>query len=710
MSDAGDMEDILKEFLAESSENLDQLDRDLVTLETDPASREVLGRVFRAIHTLKGTCGFFGFGRLESVAHVGESLLGRLREGELAMTPDIASGLLALVDAVRQMVRSIEASGREGDGDYAALIALLTGLREDRPAAPAAPAAERPSIEPSTAERTSPRGIRVDAALLDHLVNLAGELVLARNRMVQLTAGLANPTLAATAQRLNAITTELQERVMEARMQPIDVLWRTLPRLVRDVARVCGKPVRLETAGSETRLDRALLEAIKDPVTHLVRNAIDHGIEAPAVREARGKPAEGRLSLRASHESGHVVVEIADDGGGIDPERIRARARERGLLAPEQAARLSDGEAQRLIFLPGFSTAETVTTISGRGVGMDVVRANIERIGGTIDLDSAPGRGTRVTIRIPLTLAVIPALIVATDGHRYAIPEANLVELIHLDPEAARDHLEDVHGAPVYRLRGALLPLVSLRRALALPERDGPGPLDIAVLQSERRQLGLIVDDVLDTEEIVVKPLGESLAALAPYAAATLLGDGSVGIILDVAGLARSVFRHDEPLPEPAGATGTRSAAAAHPGDAVLLVTAPGGDRVALPVGVVSRIETIPAASIERVAGREVLQYRDAVLPLVRLTDVLAADAPPPGAASVQVVVCASGGRSVGLIVESVLDIVREPLALGQPGGRPGVLGSAVIDRRVTQVLDAGGLVRAAGEDHVPPAAAGAAR
>jgi two-component system, chemotaxis family, sensor kinase CheA len=706
-----DMEEILKEFLVESQENLDRLDHDLVTLEGDPASQEALASVFRTIHTVKGTCGFLGFGKLESVSHVGESLLARLRDGELRLTPEITSGLLALVDAVRAMLASIEASGEEGAGDYQALIARLTHLQhpEDAPLpVEEAPAVPAPGPAPAAAPEAA-HAIRVGVPLLERLMNLAGELVLTRNRLLQLTATSDDAALTATTQRLNAVTTELQERVMETRMQPIAVLWRKLPRLVRDVAQVCGKRVRLEMTGEETELDRAVIEALKDPLTHLIRNAIDHGIEAPAAREARGKSATGRVALRALHESGQITIEIADDGGGIDPERVRARARERRLLAPEEAARLSDREALRLIFLPGLSTAEAVTTISGRGVGMDVVRANIERIGGTIDVASAPGLGTTLTIKIPLTLAIVPALIVTAGGQRYAIPESNLVELVQLGAAQAPAAIEHVHDAPVYRLRGTLLHLVFLNRALGLEPAAGPrgpagGPVDIAVLRAGTVDFGLVVDAIEDSEEIVVKPLAEVLRGLSAYAAATILGDGGIGLILDIAGLARSAGLDGVTVASEA-APATVAAPKVEARAGILLVAAPGGTRAALPLGRVARLETIPRAAVEHAGGREVVQYRGRILPLVRLADILG----DPGVAAaaeaslLPVVVCADGDRDAGLVVGRILDIVDEPLALARGDGRPGIAGAAVVAGQVTEVLDVAGVVRGAA---VGPAAA----
>ncbi|HWA16650.1 MAG TPA: chemotaxis protein CheA, partial [Gemmatimonadales bacterium] len=509
-----EMDEIIKEFLVESTEGLDQLDRGLVELEQRPDDQALLAAIFRSIHTIKGTSGFLGFSKLEAVTHVGESLLSDLRDGKKTLTPSITNGLLRLVDAVRSMLGAIETTAMDGDNEFPELIELLDRLQKgEEPAAPkprvggsrkrakvavaepesappAAPTAASAAVEPALVAAPAPRAappadppastaadsnIRVDVELLDRLMNLVGELVLARNQILQHTAGNDDPAFQATSQRLNLITTELQEGVMKTRMQPIGNVWAKFPRVVRDLALACGKQARLEMEGRETELDKTIIEAIKDPLTHIIRNSVDHGLELPAVRVAAGKLAEGRISLRAYHEGGQVNIEIADDGGGIDPARVKHKAVQKGLLSPDQAARLSDREAVNLIFAPGFSTAEQVSNISGRGVGMDVVKTNIEKIGGTVDIQTELGRGTTLKIKIPLTLAIIPALIVSSAGERFAIPQVSLIELLRLGDPHASGAIEMVYGAPVHRLRGRLLPLVSLNHVLGL-QQDFWGP------------------------------------------------------------------------------------------------------------------------------------------------------------------------------------------------------------------------------------------
>jgi two-component system chemotaxis sensor kinase CheA len=713
------LDDVIKDFLVESHENLDRMDQDLVALEKDPRDRDKLASIFRTIHTIKGTCGFFAFARLGAVTHAGENLLSRLRDGQLGLTPEVTTGLLTLVDTVRNLLATIESTGREGDGDYTTLIGTLNRLQRGpgavpppQPAGPPLPRAAEAGTDPAGVEGTAPDpvtddfvaaslsegNVRVSVGLLDKLMNLVGELVLARNRILQFTATQKDPAFVNTTQRLNLITTELQAGVMKTRMQPIGTVWNKFPRLARDLALACGKQVRIDLEGQETELDRSIIEAIKDPLTHLVRNAIDHGLEPPEVRRARGKPAEGHLVLRAFHESGQVNIEIADDGAGIDRERVKHKALQRGLITADQAGRLGDHELLHLVFRPGFSTADQVTSVSGRGVGMDVVKTNIEKVGGTVDLDSRPGQGTAVKIKIPLTLAIIPALLVSNGGDRYAIPQVNLLELVRLGGEAARRRVERFHGTPVYRLRGNLLPLVDLGQELKV---DGQAPRpeatwNIVVLQAGGRPFGLVVEAVHDSEEIVVKPLGKWLKDLPLFAGATILGDGRVALILDVPNLARSAGMAN------AAPDGAGSASAALPVPAqdtrqtLLLFEAGKTRRLAMPLSLLSRLEEFPRSEVEQAAGQEAVQYRGGILPLFRLGRLLGESdsEPTPVADPLRVVVFSGQGRTAGLVVDQILDIVESTVEIQPCAGRTGILGSAVIQQRVTDLLDLPGLLR----------------
>jgi len=814
-----DADDIVKEFLVESYENLDRLDRELITLEKNPKDCEILGSIFRTIHTIKGTSGFLAFDKLGAVAHVGESLLGRLRDGQLTLDGEITTGLLAMVDVVRQMLASIETSGGEGERDDSALISRLTRLQRaseapgqsggksegknsepvelkaaaagagassqgisgpmispaigsvtpcpgrisdaephtaqeakpDDPAAPPETVVEQAAVDIAETQRgqqaargqsASDSTIRLDVSLLDQLMNLVGELVLARNQILQFANSTEESSLLAASQRLNLITTELQEGVMKTRMQPIGNIWSKFPRTVRDLALDCGKQVRVEMEGKETELDKTLIEAIKDPLTHLVRNSVDHGIERPEVRQAAGKDPEGCLSLRAFHEGGQVNIEISDDGAGLDQERIRNKAVQRGLVTADQAGRMSDREIVNLVFLPGFSTAEKVTNVSGRGVGMDVVKTHIEKIGGTVDLQSKPGQGVLVRMKIPLTLAIIPALIVTSVGQRYAIPQVNLLELVGLDGEQAGRGIESIRGAPVYRLRGRLLPLVYLKSALLTGEGSrkdlgseaaagpetattaatgaaisatisvqaaGPGRINIVVLEADGRQFGLVVDEINDTEEIVVKPLGKHLKNISVYAGATIMGDGKVALILDVLGLAQRA----RILVEGREHTHGEGAQAAAPGvsgkQKLVLFTGRAGTRMAVPLDLLARLENIPGPQVERSGNQWVTQYRGQILPLIRISHALEERrylAPEdvltlPTMGMLQVLVLEHEHQSFGLVVNEILDIVESTLEPRSPATRAGVLHSSVIADRVTELLDVPALLRA-GEAYEP--------
>jgi two-component system chemotaxis sensor kinase CheA len=815
------IDEIVAEFLVESHENLDQLDRDLLALEQNPGSRDLLASVFRTIHTIKGTSGFLAFHRLEKLTHVGESLLSRLRDGRIGLTEERATSLLKMVDAVRGLLQCIEQTGVEGDADHTELISELSALLEDGaapaaspatgtpaatsaepgtqapaeaaaqdapaesatavdstakaddgtpatdesvstigaktdgaataatntanpapapgpgPAAPigsvlvqagaatpdaveiarmeqnlgdsrplgqimvdhgtATPAAVEHALETQTAQRSVvDSSVRVDVELLDSLMRMVGELVLARNQLVSHLDDSSDTSkdssLARSAQRLSLVTSELQEQVMKTRMQPVDAVWSKMPRVVRDLARTCGRQVRLEMEGRETELDRSVLEAIKDPLTHLVRNAVDHGIEPPEARVAAGKVAEGVLKMRAYHEAGQVHLEISDDGAGINPQIIAAKAIERGLISQSQLTTMTPREILHLIFLPGFSTMTTVTNVSGRGVGMDVVKTRIEGIGGSVDVTSRLGKGSTFRLTIPLTLAIIPALTIGCAGRRYAVPQVSVLELVRLSGEHARGGIELISGAPVYRLRDMLLPLVRLDEQLGLIAM-GEGDLQhddsrggfIVVLHAEQQRFGLVVDDVLDTQEIVVKPLGRHLKGIPVYAGATILGDGTVVLILDAATLAR----RSNVLSNNIGTTTEDALGEAEIIDPVLVVEVAEGRRAAIPLEMVTRLEEIPANSIERVGGREVVQYRGHIMPLVRLSTLLGAyGAADSESGGVQLVVYSRGDRSVGFVVERILDIATERTGTRSDIDDHALVGSVVVGDRVVELLD----------------------
>ena len=778
------MNEVIREFLIETQENLAQLDLDLVTLEKDPKERETLARVFRTLHTVKGTAGFLGLQKLQAVSHAAENLLSRLRNGELIFNAEMASALLTVVDAIRQMLGAVEKDETDGDAEFSAVIQVLerlqqAGGKETLPpfhtpprsspkpqslettlqaasppspqvASPPSPPVASPPSPPIASPRSmavsmvtpvppageaavarypvSESSIRVDVGLLDKLMTLVGELVLARNQLMQCSSSQEDTPFLSTVQRLNLLTTELQAGVMKTRMQPIGTIWTKFPRVVRDLALACGKQARLEMEGQETELDKSIIEALRDPLTHLIRDAIDRSIAPAAQRQACVKTPDGRLTLHAFHEGCKVVIDIADDGGGIDPQRIRAKAIQANLVTPEQADRLNDRELVNLVFLAGFSTADSVTQFSGRGVGMDVVRTNVEKIGGTVTIESRPGRGTTVRMKIPLTLAIIPALTIRSAGDRYAIPQVSLLELVRLEGEQAQRGIEWLHNAPVYRLRGNLLPVVYLNRLLdpdsaaverGTARRETEPIVNIVVLQADDRQFGLVVDEIHDTEEIVVKPMQKLLKDIGVFAGATIMGDGKVALILDVLGVAQKANVvsgvRERALSEKWTVAPTSNADR----QTVLVFASRTGGRMAIPLSAVARLEEFPRSALERVGPQYVVQYRNEILPLIHVSRVLrqrqadASDArrgarqrphrPAIGGNGdkIQVVVYSAAGQRVGLVVDRILDIAEETIVSRSAVNRPGVLFSAVVQGRVTEFLDVEGIIRAADPDLV---------
>jgi len=750
------MDELTREFLIESQEGLDRMERCLTELEERPEDAGLIGDIFRSVHTIKGTTGFLGFKRLEKLAHAGENLLGMLREGKLTADEPITTGLLALMDGLRSILKSIETEGTEGDAQDAALIARLEELQapaqmqvlpaqgradihraasvaEELPQGGLAPfvrdgdrTAEpgRPDPSPSTEARAvdvaranpaqaskptqaepdadaaklrapgstsaSESTLRVDVTLLNRMMNLVGELVLTRNQVLQATA--ADPNLTMLSRRLDMVTADLRESVMKARMQPVSNIFSKMPRIVRDLSQTLGRRARLHMEGQETELDKSLLEAIKDPLTHAVRNSLDHGIEPPEVRQAAGKDPEGTLRLRAVQEGSHVVIEVDDDGAGIAVEKVRQKAVDRGLMSAERAAQLGERETLQLVFLPGFSMAAAVTNVSGRGVGMDVVRTNVEKIGGKVEIESRSGKGTTLRMRIPLTLAIIPALIVRSLEQSFALPQAALSELVHVPPEQASALIEWMEGSPLYRLRGKLLPLVFLDRLLtphSQPQARGEKDNFIAVLNADGRQFGLVVDGLADPEEIVVKPLSAVLKSIGLYSGATVLGNADLALILDpgaIAFKAGVTMSNDEQSRR--GVEGESQTESVKSPEYLLVEVA---DRqAAIPLADVLRIEQMPVSRIEYIGYRPVLNFEGQLLPVEDSGGVLAAVAANP-AAQIVVVVCSEGSRQVGIAVSHVLDVAAGG-EFFEAGTHARAAGVTLLKSRVTGVVNLGGV------------------
>ncbi len=714
------MDDLLREFLTETNESLNVVDAELVRFEQDPNNSKILGNIFRLVHTIKGTCGFLALPRLETLAHAAENVMGKFRDG-MPVTAEAVTIILATIDRIKKILDEIGAQQQEPNGTDTDLIDTLGRLgRGERVAVPPAAlppdsedeseavpadqtvqaaksdnpekaAPERP--EEGRNDRLATHSIRVNVDTLDHLMTTVSELVLTRNQLLEIVRRNEDSDFKVPLQRLSNVTAELQEGVMKTRMQPIGNAWQKLPRIVRDLCAELGKDIELEMRGADTELDRQVLELVKDPLTHLVRNCADHGIERPAARLAAGKPAKGTIRLSACHQGGHIIIEIVDDGRGLDLAGIRAKAIEKGLVTEAQLAAKSESEICNFIFTAGFSTAAKVTNISGRGVGMDVVRSNIEQIGGTVDLSSAPGSGTTFTIKIPLTLAIVSALIVEAGGERFAIPQLSVLELVRAG-NGGEHRIEHIKDAPVLRLRNRLLPLVGLKEVLHLGESNNENGF-VVVMQAGNQVFGAVVDSVLHTEEIVIKPMSSRLRHIVTFSGTTILGDGSVIMIIDPNGVAQALGRtvttgHPD-NPELESYDGDSDADTV----SMLIFRAGSQQHKAVPLSLITRLEEIDCRKIEVSDDRYLVQYRDQLMPLLRIDGnaLLKKEGAQP------ILVFSDHGRSMGLIVDEIIDIVEERLDIEVVSDRAGLLGFAVIKGATTEIIDVGHFLPQAFED-----------
>lgn len=772
------VDDLIAEFLTETAESLEVVDSELVKFEANPNERKTLDNIFRLVHTIKGTCGFLGLGRLEAVAHAGETLLGRFRDGKLEVTPTAVTLVLHSIDRIKLILNGLEQTGNEPDGDDDDLISQLEAMAEgrevaietvqpvqvpdrpinadipevviaevkpelERPLRPGevsldeleaaflaaeapdwmsdpepepvvevkaeapkpepkpepkveAPAAVAPKAEPVEAASgalaaalgdenggiATTQSIRVSVDVLEGLMTLVSEMVLTRNQLLQISRNREDSAFATPLQRLSTLTGELQDSVMKTRMQPIGAAWKKLPRLVRDLSHELGKKIDLIMEGEGTELDRQVLELIRDPLTHMVRNSADHGLEPTEERIALGKPANGQVKLAAFHEGGYIVIRISDNGRGLNTARIREKIVEKGLATRAEVEGMSDQQIHRYIFAPGFSTAAKVTNLSGRGVGMDVVRTNIEQIGGQIDLNSIAGQGTTFTIKIPLTLAIVSALIVGAGGQKFAVPQTSVMELVRTGANAEHK-IEKINDALVLRLRDKLLPLVQLGPTLQLEAATEENATFVMVIQVGERRYGLVVNDVLDTEEIVVKPLASILRDVDIFSGATILGDGSVVLILDPNALSeRAGNMLEEKVEESAEDAIAESAQGQKV--AMLLFRAGGGAPKAVELEHITRLEHIEAEKIERMDGRAALQYRGKLMPILNVADAYGfkeQDIQP-------LLVFTGEGYAMALAVDEIVDVVEDFLNIELSPDRPGVRGTAVITGRACEILD----------------------
>lgn len=796
------MDDLISEFITETSESLSVLDLELVKLEQNPNDKNILGNIFRLVHTIKGTCGFLGLPRLEAVAHAGENVLGKVRDNEIAATPGTISIVLQALDRIKELMDHLSEHGEEPAGSDQEIIDQLNAYAEGRtepdvtsaappsapavesitvPAAPAAPKSDdkmlanlpanegglskdvldelerlfrdtsptvdggAASVPPAAAPAPKPaeppkavtpapvtkpkpaiseevkdkaiqeglaaegkgggggvdlanQSIRVSLNVLENLMQMVGELVLTRNQLLQIVRNRDDNELKGPIQHLSHITTELQEGVMKTRMQPIGNAWAKFPRLIRDLSIELNKKIELRMIGAETELDRQLLEMIKDPLTHMVRNSCDHGLETPKDRAEAGKPETGMVTLSAYHEGGHIIIEISDDGRGVNIGRVKQKAVENGIATQEEIDNMPDQQIMQFIFKAGFSTAEKVTSVSGRGVGMDVVRTNIEKIGGTVELSSTPGKGSVFHIKIPLTLAIVSVLIVESEGERFALPQINVLELVRAASDSEHQ-VERIAGAPVLRLRDKLLPLVNLSEVLQLPKIERKlNELDIELGYADSDEqyivvckvgglnFGIIVDRIFDTEEIVVKPVSELLKDIPVYSGNTILGDGSVIMILDPNGLAKLVGEVDGAGKEE---DAKRLKANEERYVSFLLFRAGHGAPKAVPLELVSRLEEIQVKQIELSGKDPVIQYRG---DLMRLTMLEGYGLPETG--SCEVIVFTYDNKTTGLVVDEIVDIVEAPLQVKLGSDIDAFIGSMVISGKTTDVVDVGYLLR----------------
>lgn len=879
------MDDLLNEFLTETGESIDVVDVELVKLEQDPNNKEVLDNIFRLVHTIKGTCGFLGLPRLESVAHASENVLGKFRDGELEVSEHAVTVILESLDRIKEILAGLEATEEEPEGDDSELIGRLDEIAEGGGAAPkeaepepdtvegeiidpglgrslkpgevsleeleaafasapgpeeggepeadtsagdaskdadavlfdrlggddtlavashlvaqrleqddklkkffagtaqdqlkarfmglmlalfkgdldaadnvgrqlvtvagfgenhfdallelvkgvlaecqvsaedvdeavmtfelvreavinaskvlAAPKAEKAGRAAAGQQqasgapeaRKSTQSIRVSVDLLEDLMNMVSELVLTRNQLLQITRNMDNSELGVPLQRLSQCTTELQENVMKTRMQPIGNAWAKLPRIVRDLTVELDKKIELEMLGADTELDRQVLELIKDPLTHMVRNSADHGVESPAERIAAGKPEVGTIVLNAFHEGGHIIIEIKDDGRGINPNKLSGKILEKGLATEAELAGMSEAQIQKFIFHPGFSTAEQITSVSGRGVGMDVVRSNIEKIGGTIDMVSVVGKGSTFSIKIPLTLAIVAGLIVKAQDERYAIPQISVLELVRAtaaENASETDHkIEMINDTPVLRLRNRLLPLVFLNEVLGFMTREEIDAREAAddfiiVSQVGAFTFGIVVDQVFDTEEIVVKPVAPILKDLDIYSGNTILGDGSVIMILDPNGIANMANSGvAESQDDEAEQEQVRRASSSEK-ESMLVFRAGQDHPRAVPLSLVARLEEVDITDVEKSDGRLMVQYRGALMPLIEADPSMKLSEE----GKQQVLVFTDRQFTMGLAVDEILDIVEDELDIKLASDKPGVIGSAVINGKASEVID----------------------
>ncbi|MDQ8699104.1 chemotaxis protein CheW [Hyphomicrobium sp. LHD-15] len=734
------MDELLRDFLTETTEHIEGAETQLVHFERNPSDASLITSIFRLVHTIKGTSSFLGLERLERVGHAAESVMGMLRDG-VPPTQHSVTLILAAIDRIKTIIEEIGAHGSEPPGDDAAIIdaleayyaagseaaaAAASAEADTKPsvaaapvvtaapvveAAPAHPVAAAPAPEPVAVSKEAPKSeassaaqpkenraqggstanqesIRVSVDTIERMMQLVSELVLSRNQLLELARHREDDSIKTPLQHLSTLTSDLQDAVMRARMQPVGRIYANLPRLVRELSTSLGKSIDLITEGADTELDRQLIEVIRDPLTHLIRNCADHGIERPEERLAKGKPERGEIRVSAAHEAGQITIDISDDGKGLDTERIKKKILSQGLTTEQDLRNMSNEEIYRFIFEPGFSTAQVVSNVSGRGVGMDVVRSNIEAIGGSVTLSSVEGKGSRFSLRIPLTLAIAPALIIEVAGQRFALPQTSVVEAVSLGKNY-KDLIQDVQNALVLKLREEVIPAVELREVVGLGADAAKEESDklAVVMRVGTDSFCIIVDSVADIQEIVVKPLSASLAHLKVFSGHTILGDGSVVLILDPAGIAGNlgIEKSTEKKRDQA-----RDQSAAERRRLVMFRAGAGASKV-LPLSLVSRIEMVETSRIESSDGRLMVLLQGRLMPIVPISPEIDMSKP-----SYPVLVVATENRSIGLMADEIVDILEEKLEIQLASANSELVGSAEIRGEAVELVDVSHFIRMA--------------
>lgn len=684
--------------MAEAEEICDQFIKNLTAYELDP-SKEIFDELYRLMHSLKGSAYLFSFKNLGDKAHHLESYLEGFRHQSNGPSQSEIGKLFSDFKVIEIELQSLHPNFKPTGRPEVHSIAQ--NVSQEHQSSPEPTSINIVDKSKQSQDETN-SSIRVSVNLLDNLMTLMGEMVLVRNQVIQLSNRSEDAHLQSLSKKLNVVTSEIQNEMMKTRLQPIGTVINKFQRVVRDLAQDLGKGIQLQIQGADTELDKSLLEAIKDPLTHIVRNSCDHGIESPQDRISAGKPRDGHITIRAYHEGGQVVIEVGDDGKGLHKERLISKAIEKGIISRGDQDKLSESDVFNLIFAPGFSTAQQVTNVSGRGVGMDVVRTNIEKIGGTIDLQSRTGHGTTIKLKIPLTLAIIPALIVQCGSEHFAIPQSKLEELVRVEQTNEENRVEILHGSPVFKLRGQILPLVDLSKVLKRNSNTNydRGVINIAVVKSEETSFGIVFDAIQDTADIVVKPLNRLLKSLQIYSGATILGDGSVILILDILGVSK-VARIGMNRNDYTNHDDKEDKLLADIQD-YLLVGLASPTKHAFILNSVFRLEEFNTDQIEQCGNLSLVRYRDATLPIIDLNLILFGEKSKFDQLKTLVIVVRKKDKLYGLMVDTIVDTLSTDVEMEtQPIKQKGLFGSLNLPDELIALIDPFEIINLAYPDQI---------